>query len=474
MKKLLSVLALYFYISIQLYSQNDTIKYEIGVMGIGSSGVSSPFWLRANSYGVVSETPFNANFQAAINKDFGASSRLFDYGFKANLLIKKDANKSELYFHELYAKARFSVFDLIVGSRKETLGNQDSTLSSGGLLFSHNAIPMPKITIGIEHYTAIPYSDGYLQVKGALVHGWFSKNAYEQGAYLHHKYAYVRIGGRLPVNIEYGLNHVGIWGGNIPGLGQQPVSLSDYKSIFFGKSGGTDAPTGEQINALGNHIISQSLKLDLKISDYKISGYWQNISEDGPIYFICNTLNIPDGLWGVSIRNSKLPFIKGFLYEYLNTTDQTGPYHDKDGIVYGGGDSYFTNYIYRSGWTYKSQIIGTAFISKATFNSDGALTSLNNRVQVHHFGIEGDVKSYQYRLLTSFSKNYSSYDGIYYHPIPPEMLRNTSIMLEVKRKFSKIQNIECGLVVSGDHGKLFGNSYGGLISIRKTGDLFKY
>lgn len=474
MKKFLILLAIYISITAQLKAQNDTIKYEVGVMGVGSTGVSSPFWLQANSYGAVSEKPFSAYLQAAINKDFGTPNRLFDYGFKANLLLRNDANKTEAYFHELYAKARFSVLDLIVGSRQEILGNQDSTLSSGGLLFSQNARPMPKITIGIEHYAAIPYTQGYLEVKGALVHGWFSKNAYEQGAYLHHKYAYIKIGGKLPINFEYGLNHVGIWGGNIPGLGQQPVSLNDYKSIFFGKSGGKDAPVGDQINALGNHIISQNMKLDIKISDFKISGYWQNLSEDGPVYFIWNTINIPDGLWGVSIRNSKLPFIKGFLYEYLNTTDQTGPYHDKDGIVYGGGDSYFTNYIYRSGWTYRSKIIGTAFISNPTFNSGGEITSLSNRVQVHHFGIEGDVNNYQYRLLTSFSKNHGSYDGVYYHPIPTEMLQNTAVLLEVKRKFPKVQNIECSLALSGDYGKLFGNSYGGIISIRKTGDLFHY
>ncbi|MDO9153042.1 MAG: hypothetical protein Q7U47_04935, partial [Paludibacter sp.] len=45
-----------------------------------------------------------------------------------------------------------------------------------------------------------------------------------------------------------------------------------------------------------------------------------------------------DGLFGFSVKNKKFPVIQGFLYEYLTTTDQSGPYHDKDGMIYGGND----------------------------------------------------------------------------------------------------------------------------------------
>jgi len=308
MNKLLYCLALSLLISLQTYAQNDTIKYDVDLIGITSSGKSSPFWLQSKSYGKIVSAPQSADIVLGVSKDFDKSKRLFDYGFKANLLSQTYNSKTNVYFHELYAKARFSVFDLIIGSREEILGNQDSTLSCGGFLFSQNTQPMPKITIGIEHFTAIPFTKGFIEIKGALSHGWFSKSAYEQGAYLHHKYIYLKLGGKLPVHIQYGLDHAAMWGGNIPGLGKQPVSFQDYKTIFLGRSGGADAPTGEQINALGNHIISQSMKLDVDITDFRISGYWQDISEDGPVKFITNTLNLPDGLWGISIKNMKFPF----------------------------------------------------------------------------------------------------------------------------------------------------------------------
>ena len=184
-------------------------------------------------------------------------------------------------------------------------------------------------------------------------------------------------------------------------------------------------------------------------------------------------MNVPDGLWGITIRNPKFLFVKGILYEYLNTTDQSGPYHDKDGIIYGGADSYFQNYVYHSGWTYNNRIIGTPFISLPTFNSIGVMTSLNNRVQVHHIGIEGDIASYEYRILSSFSKNYGNY-GNYGIVLDEDKRNNTSVMLEIKKQFPKLYNIEFGCTVAADYGKLYGNSVGGLFSIRKRGDLFHY
>lgn len=449
-------------------AQKDSIKYEVGIAGLEATGKSSPFWIQHNQFGKYSTENKSANFSAAIFKDYGASTRLFDYGFKANVLLRTaDSEKTEVYFHEAYVKARFSVLDLVVGAREEILGDQDSTLSSGGLLFSTNARPMPKITAGILYFTGVPFTKGYVQFKGAISHGWFDKNAFEQGSYLHHKYIYLRFGGKLPVHLQYGLNHVATWGGNIPGLGKQPTSLNDYKAIFLGKSGGSDAAGGEQINALGNHILSQSLKVEAKVSDFEVNAYWQDISEDAPLRFIWITKNIPDGLWGISIKNTTIPVVKKVLYEYVNTTDQSGPYHDKDGIIYGGADGYFTNYIYHSGWTYQSSIIGTPLISNPTFNSKGELISLNNRVQAHHFGIEGEINAFRYRILTTYSKNYGSYPNPY-----AEMKDNTSMLVEVNRKFAELANIEVGLSIAADGGKLYGNTWGCMLSIRKSGLIF--
>jgi hypothetical protein len=470
MKTTLYLLITLILIPLQIQAQKDSVNYSVNLIGLTSTGINSPFWLQSNQYGLISSEPSSADLLIGIYKDFGKNTSLFNYGFKANVVVQSDRNRTGSYFHELYAKARFLVFDLIVGAREEHLGNQDSTLSSGGFLFSQNARPMPKITIGIENFTPVPFTSGFVEFKGGLSHGWFTDNTYVQSLMLHHKYLYAKVGGKLPVHFQYGLDHVAQWGGIVPGLGPQPSSFNDYISIFLGHSGGKNSNISDQINALGNHIVSQSMKLDVDISDYKVSGYWQNLSEDGPIRFIGFTMNAPDGLWGISVRNKKFPFIKGILYEYLNTTDQSGPYHDKDGIIYGGNDSYFYNSIYQTGWSYFSRTIGTPFIFPSTLNkSTGGYYPTNNRVQVHHFGIEGDVSGYSYKWLTSFSKNYGTYESPY-----PTTIQNTSMILEINKLFPKLSNIQVGCSVGADVGKLYGNSIGCMFSIKKTGLLFGY
>lgn len=452
-----------------LSAQNAVIKYNAGIEGVVSSGEHSPFWLQNRQYGKISASPNSMNVILGVNKDFSDQKKLFDYGFKVSALLQTDKSNTNIYFHELYAKARFWAIDLSIGSREEHLGNHDSILSCGGLFFSHNARPMPKISLGIENFTAVPFTSGFLEIKGALVHGWFNDNIFVKDALLHHKYAYTRIGGKLPVHFQYGLDHVAQWGGNSPSLGQQPVSLAAYKSIFLGGKGGSDANISDQINALGNHIISQSTRIDVDIADYKISGYWQNMSEDGPVRLITKTMNRPDGLWGFSIKNTNFSFVKGILYEYLNTTDQSGPYHDKDGIVYGGNDNYFNNGTYQSGWSYFSRTIGTPFITSPIYNENGEINPINTRVQVHHIGVEGDVSGYRYKFLSSFSKNYGNYNQPY-----PEMKPEASLLLEVNKTFPRFYNVEVSCSLGADFGKMYGNSTGCLISFRKTGNLFRY
>jgi len=469
MHKIHILLALFTFLPFLIFAQNDTIKYEVGFIGVASSGDYAPFWLQSNQYGKIASSPFSTGILAGASKEFEHKTGLFDYGFKANLLLQTDKDKTTAYFHEYYVKARLSVFDLIVGAREEQLGNQDPTLSCGGFLFSQNAQPMPKITLGIEHFTVVPFTYGFLEIKGAIAHGWFTDNIYTTNLWLHHKYLYAKIGGKLPVHLQYGLDHVAQWGGIVPGYGQQPNDFEAFKSIFSGHAGGKNATMNDQYNALGNHIISQSTRLDVDISDFKIGGYWQKISEDGPVKNLWNAQNRADGLWGISLRNANFPFVKGILYEYLNTTDQSGPYLDKDGIIYGGGDNYFNNGIYQNGWTYFSRTIGTPFISSPLYNKNGSVSIINNRVQVHHIGVEGDVSGYQYKVLTSFSKNYGTYGAPY-----PEMIPNTSLLLEVNKRFPALSNIQCGASIGADFGKLYGNSVGCLFSIRKMGDLFHY
>jgi Capsule assembly protein Wzi len=466
-KKHLIILILF--LPICLIGQEDSISINAELFDIASTGNHSPFLLQSQSYGKIPAVPFSSMATFGLGKELNQNNHQLDYAFRANATIVNFSGVTYIYFHELFAKGKLGAFGLTAGSKEEILGNQDSTLSGGGMLFSKNTRPMPKLTLGIEQFTPVPFTHNFLEIKGAISHGWFD-NTVIINEYLHHKYLYLRVGGNLPVHFQYGLDHVCQWGGIIPGLGQQPSSFKDFISVFTAGHGGSGSSTGEQVNAIGNHIISQSMKLEIRFREFRINSYWQNISEDPPVRPIfLNKNNISDGLWGISIKNSSLPIIKGVLYEFLNTTDQSGTLFQKDGIIYGGQDYYFSNYLYRNGWNYLGRTIGTPYIAPNIQHGNTYDFSKNNRVIVHHLGLEGETNGYSFRIMASFSKNYGTYD------IPfKTMIPNTSTLIEVNKKFEQFSDIIVGCKLGMDWGALYGNSFGFALSFKKSGTFFRY
>lgn len=95
------------------------------------------------------------------------------------------------------------------------------------------------------------------------------------------------------------------------------------------------------------------------------------------------------------------------------------------------------------------------------------LSTQNNRVRVHHFGLEGSVKGFEYRALASFSRNY----GVLGSQID---IPNNSFLLEINKHITWLSGFDISLSAAGDWGKYYGNSQGVLISIRKKGILLDY
>lgn len=449
-------------------AQKDTIEYEVETHGIISNGNHAPFWFQNNVAGDVSHEANSAALELRLFKPMNHRKRLFDYSVLLTTHLHEEENKTAFELHEFFIDTRLWIFNLNGGLRKKSHGNQDKTLSGGGLLFSNNGHPIPRIFAGIEEFTPI-LKNGLVEIKGGIAHGWFTDDVYTKNMLFHHKYAFVRLGGKLPVHFEYGLDHAAQWGGIDPVYGQQSTGFRDFVNVFMARGGSSvSGVSEEQINVGGNHIISQSTRIEYDLSDYKLAAYWQNINEDKPIRPIWNAVNIFDGLWGFSVKNKNFPVVKGFLYEYLNTTDQNGSIHDMDGIVFGGADDYFNNYMYRSGWTHHGRTIGTPFITSPVYNTDGDFRIRNNRTQVHHFGVEGEVSGYAFRVLSSFSKNYGTYHNPY-----PEVLKSTNLLLEVDKHFEKLWGIDAGISIGADYGKMYGNNAGFMIRFAKSGFLLK-
>ncbi len=444
------------------HSHQDTLRYTAEILGVTSSGNFAPFLLQSNRNGNIAAAPHSLNLSAGIVKPATAPTRWYDYDFAVQLTgrVASQYNTHPItgYFNQLYAHVRLLCVDITAGITPYHIGPQNDYLSSGGLLFSQNAQPLPRITVGIDKYTAIPGLFGYIEVKGGLTHAWFADNEYVSKSYLHHAYAGARIGGKLPVRLSYEFHHAAQWGGYSPTYGDLGNNWQAFLNAVLARSGGSMA--NDQLNAQGNHIGSQIMTLEVEHNGWQAKAYWQMVFEDGPILFMTHSMNVPDGLWGVNLSQDHWPFIQGITYEFLHTTDQSGPYHDKDGFVYGGADSYFTNGIYQNGWNYFLRTIGNPYITSPLYTHTTQTT--NNRVRMHFAGINGNIFGYQYRLMASYARNYGTY-------AQPQESANTALLLEVTKHVEKAWGLDFSVSLGADIGTQFGNAFGAMISVSKRG-----
>ena len=450
----------------------DTMQYKIGVSALASSGRFAPFWLQSNMNGDISSSPFSGNVSAGVYKQAVHNERWWDYDFAVQLTGRVQSRipgsafdmqqrMATGYFNQLYAHLRLYIFDITAGIKPMIYEMQDTALSMGSMVFSGNSQPLPRLTIGIDRYTPVPGCYGYFELKGGLTHAWLADNVYMRGSYIHHKWLALRLGGRLPVNISYELHHAAQWGGISPVYGDIGSDWQSFVNVFLARGGGV--MRNDQLNAQGNHVGSQQLMLTGKGNGWEVSMYWQNFFEDN-FAAIGDGQNLADGLWGISLKQTRWPYVQGVTYEFMNTTDQSGPWHDRDGLCYAGNDSYYRNSVFVNGWNYFFRSIGTPFITSPLYNEDGTIYTLNSRVRVHHIGVRGDIYGFLYRVKLSYARNYGNDNTS-----RAVLSDNTAILLEVTKHSEQAWGLDFGLRIAGDFGTQWGNQFGAQITVSKRG-----
>lgn len=450
----------------------DTMQYNIGVSALASSGRFAPFWLQSNMNGDISSSPFSGNVSAGVYKQAVHNERWWDYDFAVQLTGRVQSRipgsafdmqqrMATGYFNQLYAHLRLYIFDITAGIKPMIYEMQDTALSMGSMVFSGNSQPLPRLTIGIDRYTPVPGCYGYFELKGGLTHAWLADNVYMRGSYIHHKWLALRLGGRLPVNISYELHHAAQWGGISPVYGDIGSDWQSFVNVFLARGGGV--MRNDQLNAQGNHVGSQQLMLTGKGNGWEVSMYWQNFFEDN-FAAIGDGQNLADGLWGISLKQTRWPYVQGVTYECMNTTDQSGPWHDRDGLCYAGNDSYYRNSVFVNGWNYFLRSIGTPFITSPLYNEDGTIYTLNSRVRVHYIGVRGDIYGFLYRVKLSYARNYGNDNTS-----RAVLSDNTAILLEVTKHSEQAWGLDFGLRIAGDFGTQWGNQFGAQITVSKRG-----
>ncbi|WP_080240197.1 capsule assembly Wzi family protein [Spirosoma rigui] len=469
---------------------------ELG--GFASSSTSTPFWLQANQFGTIPETAPAGLMRLGVGLGYHPASaarrRKTDWGYGLEL-VGQTGQVNRLLIPEAYIKARLGVFEAFAGRRKQIVGLVESSLSSGSFIWSGNALPLPRVQIGIPTYTALRFTRNWIAIKGFFAHGWFGNLPYVSGSFLHQKAIFFRLGKEESrIRLYASFNHQAQWGGYAPFLesdpnssfgGQFPTSLEAYAHVVIPMK--SDAlknlskfTTYDQ-NRVGDHRGAAEAAIEYQTKTWALLFYQQHFYDLGRKLY--NGRNIEDGLYGLRFERKHQPTgIQEVIVELFNSGGQG---YIQFGRTLGGEpENYFINGQYPDGWSYQGRTIGTPFITQASV-SNAALPRIpfhgytaanelitgdyainNNRVWALYTGIRGQAgPRWGYQLKGSFSQNY----GTFLAPFPGGT-NQYSALASLSRRLMFLQGSTLLLSVGYDEGKLLASSrqYGGYLGLRKT------
>lgn len=465
---------------------NDSIRYKAEVGVTLSDGAHTPLWLNANRFGFSSLKRNNLWLRLAAFKDLDKNKR-FDWGAGIDMGV---AHRFQSTFvpQQLYAEVQYRCLDAMIGAKEIYDDLLDPQLSSGALTNGWNAHPIPQVRIGIFDYADFWGTDGWFAVKGHIAYGVFTDNWWlDRWANRDYKYTLGSLycsraisfrGGddsKFPLTGEIGLSMDTEFGGKTwfpDGKGgghwdKHPTGLKAFAKAFIPAKGGSDTAVGEQTNVEGNFLGNWNFAL--KWNDpagWMIKLYYQHFFEDHSMMFFDYPWK--DGLYGVQAKLPKNRFVSDIDYELLYTRDQSGSvYWDHTSVIdyqISGRDQYYHHYIY-NGWQHWGQGIGNPLITSPIYNANHEIDFLSTRVISNHIAFKGSPSdNLDYRVLLSHTKSWGCYD----HPFS-RTRENFSWLAEVKYHVAKLPGWEASLSLAGDHGKLLGNSFGGMLTISKSG-----
>jgi hypothetical protein len=424
----------------QVRDSSGLVHAQVEVGGWAATGKVQPFWLRANQYGTVPNATPEATGRVGVWRDYARPDTLTNsrkrlvWGFGLNA-VTNVGQTNQLLLAEAYGKVAYGIIEFYGGRRRQTIGLGDTTLSSGFMANSGNALPIPKVQLATRGYIPLGFLKSWLAVNAGFAHGWFNV-PYINKSYLHQKYLYLRFGKpKAPVQVHLGLNHQVQWGGEADYLigspvavnGKLPSSFKYYGNIILATNPGqwsaADYTSFDGAYRIGNHLGS----IDAAIEVRNGWGHWllyhQHIYEDvsGLLF-----LNAPDGLTGLRwVRHSQgagkgTNGVNHIVIEYVSTLDQSGATFDVPGSMYQGTDNYFNHGQYREGWSYLGRSLGTPLIGAKTELRGAAQTNLffpNNRIQALYVGASGLLYSrLTWTTRLTYNRNYGTFSLPY--PIP--------------------------------------------------------
>ncbi len=494
----------------------DRLNYKIELQTTVGDGRHNSLWLNANKYGLSSLESYNGYLRAAAERPLSLDDhRRWGFGYCLDVAAATHFT-SKLIVQQAYVEGRWLKGTFSIGSKQQPMEMKDAELSSGSQTLGKNARPIPEARLALRDYWTVPYTKGWLSLKGHLSFGkttdnkWqrdFTSQAskYTQNTWIHTKAAYLKIENKdrlKALSFELGLEMAAQYGGisyNVSAVegGSQSYIVNEGGLLGAWHAltlSGSDAPEKIYKNVSGNQLGSWLARVNFDYDNWSMAFYLDHYFEDhSQLYFLGTNGYGEDGDWrkrksssvflyafkdmmlGGELKLKKGHWLRGIVLEYLYTKYQSGPiYHDHTENLYSqisGNDNYYNHSIF-TGWQHWGQVMGNPLYTSPLYNDNGTIVIQNNRFVAWHLGFNGNPVPYlHFRVLATYEKGYGTYESPFDDP-----RENFSLLAELSYHFHQCQLLQgWGVTFSLglDRGQLLGNNTAGQFTITKTG-IFSY
>lgn len=490
-----------------------SMDYAVSMAGNAGSGTFAPYYFSANKHGLVTHSK-SGYLRAALSRGIEMDKR-FSYEFGVDLvgllsstspvtyydaengISERRPRVSSFLIQQLYAGIKYRMIFISAGSRELTDPVVNFELSSGGLIWSGNARPIPQVQAGFIDFVDIPFTNGWVQIKGDIAYGKFMDddfyrehynyyNRYNQyittGALYHHKSISFRSNPDKPFVVTIGAELAAQFGGTkryyekgvlVDSLTtKSPTRFKDFLQVLVPTSGDSETNVGDQAYYYGNHVGQWNLSAQYTFKDRSsIRGYFEWYYDDASGM---GKLNGWDGLWGIEYKSGRKNWLSDVVLEYIDFTNQGGPLnwcptdHENPALTTQatGFDNYYNNYFY-NGWVHYGLSNGTPMAKSLLYNTDGYMKYKHNRMRAVHLGAMGYIaREWRYKLLASYRTSWGSLN------LPlADTEHDFSGLIECHYTPAKLPGWDFSLALTGDLGELYGNNWGVSIGIKKRGIL---
>lgn len=410
------------------------------------------------------------------------------WNYREKKLCMKSRRPAAVTLQQLYGMVKYRSVFLMAGMKEHDRTFLNNSLSSGDLTLSNNARPIPQIRVGFYDFVDIPFTNGWVQIIGDIAYGKFTDDKWNEDhfnyynsfittdVWFHYKRLYLRSKPSKRLSVTVGMQHAAQFGGyyrnfrkgECIGSHRDRVDFKTFIDMFVQKQFNDSHIVSEALNFRGNHLGSWDVSFRYRLrNNDEMSFYIMKPWEDGTGIGWQNGF---DGVWGIAYKFSNQKYIKGALIEYLDFTNQAGPFlHEPTEAIPSnptGADNYYNNFKFNS-WANYGMAIGSPALKSTIYNTDGFLEFQDNALRGFHMGMEGEIVGIDWRMLLSWKES----KGTHIYP-RPKKIRSLSMMIGAGCKFPCVEGLSFNGQLGFDAGNLYSGCFGILLGVTYSGKIF--